>query len=236
MQAFVRDAPQQIISARMASFNERLVRQVQKHKNLWDHRSTLQKESEKRDAAWMDVAAELIATVEKCRTRWRTLRDSYVKRKRHPSSRTRGRWDLLEHKLRFLDDHLRPPRRSQVRRAAVKSKPEHETNPGGCTPVVPLPLLEAEYGADMELSLLPDVTPRSPIPLPPPSPVVQERSEDPVELFCLGLAPQLKRLMPRERMKAEMWVLQVLHGLEHGLVGADVDPQAAGSAPENLGA
>ncbi|XP_077529220.1 uncharacterized protein LOC144141551 isoform X2 [Haemaphysalis longicornis] len=179
---------------------------------------------------------ERTSKVEKCRTRWRTLRDSYVKRKRHPSSRTRGRWDLLEHKLRFLDDHLRPPRRSQVRRAAVKSKPEHETNPGGCTPVVPLPLLEAEYGADMELSLLPDVTPRSPIPLPPPSPVVQERSEDPVELFCLGLAPQLKRLMPRERMKAEMWVLQVLHGLEHGLVGADVDPQAAGSAPENLGA
>ncbi|XP_077529223.1 uncharacterized protein LOC144141556 [Haemaphysalis longicornis] len=218
----------------MAPFNERLVREVRKHRQLWNQNSKLHKQAVSREAAWTDIASALGATVDECQTRWRTIRDTYLKRKKRLSSSAKGQWNVLDREMSFLDDFLRPRTRSQERRAAVKDKPEDGTSPGGSVPVVPMPLPEAEYGADMELCLLPDVTPPSPVPLPPPSAVAQERSEDPVELFCRSLAPQLKRLMPRQRMKAEMWVLQILHGLEYGQYGDDVDQQAAGSPHENL--
>lgn len=116
-----------------------------------------------------------------------------------------------------------------VRLTAIKSEPEEdvedEGSPAELASVGPLP--EAEYAADVELSLLPDVTPPTAMLLPLPASVSQERSSDPEELFCLSLAPQLKRLLLRDRSKAEMWMLQILHGLEFGLYSAEVDPQAA---------
>ncbi|XP_077509319.1 uncharacterized protein LOC144120609 [Amblyomma americanum] len=44
----------------------------------------------------------------------------------------------------------------------------------------------------------------------------QECSSDPEELFCLSLAADLKRLLPRERHMARMKMLQTLHDLEFG--------------------
>ncbi|XP_077529218.1 uncharacterized protein LOC144141550 [Haemaphysalis longicornis] len=217
----------------MAPFNERLVREVRKHRQLWNQNSKLHKEAVSREAAWTDIASALGATMDDCQTRWRTIRDTYLKRKKRLSVSAKGQWNVLDREMSFLDDFLRPRTGSQVRRTEVEARPEDGTSPGGSVPVVPLPLPEAEYGADIELSLLPDVSPPSPGPLPPPSSVAQERSSNQVELFCLSLAPQLKRLLPRERMKAEMWMLQILHGLEYGLYDADGDPQAAGSPPEN---
>ncbi|XP_077530963.1 uncharacterized protein LOC144143013 [Haemaphysalis longicornis] len=218
----------------MAPFNERLVLEVRKHRQLWNQNSKLHKQAVSREAAWTDIASALGATVDECQTRWRTIRDTYLKRKKRLSVSAKGQWNVLDREMSFLDDFLRPRTRSQVGRAAVKAKQDDGTSPGGLAPVVPQAVPEAEYGADIELSLLPDVTPPSPEPLPPPSSVAQERWEDRVELFCLSLAPQLKRLTPRERMKAEMWVLQILHGLEYGLYDAAVDRQAAGSPSKNF--
>ncbi|XP_077529234.1 uncharacterized protein LOC144141567 [Haemaphysalis longicornis] len=218
-------------SDRMATFNERLVREVRKHRQLWNQTSKLHKEAVSREAAWTDVASALGATVDECQTRWRTIRDMYLKRKKRLHVKATGQWNILHHEMSFLDDFLRPRTPSQPHLASIKSEPEDEASSGGLASGAPLP--EVEYGADMELSLLPDVTPPSPMPLPPVASVTQERSSDPVELFCLSLAPQLKRLTSRERTKAEVWILQILHGLEFGQYDADVDPQAADIAAGN---
>ncbi|XP_077528556.1 uncharacterized protein LOC144140933 [Haemaphysalis longicornis] len=186
----------------MASFNERLVRQVKKRKNLWDHRSTLQNESKKREAAWMDVAAELIATVEKCRTRWRTLRDSYVKRNRCQRSRSKGPWDRLEHELRFLDEHLRPPRRRHLRKMVVATEPRDCEKPRHASEAPPTEDVDELRGAPVKAgaAMMPELY----------------RSFDGEELFCLCLAANLKRLPLRRRMLTEIKLLQILHEAEFG--------------------
>ncbi|XP_077530961.1 uncharacterized protein LOC144143012 [Haemaphysalis longicornis] len=190
------------MSARMASFNERLVLQVKKHKKLWDHCSTLQKESKKREAAWMDVAAELIATVEKCRTRWRTLRDSYIKLKRRQRSRSRGQWDLLEHELRFLDEHLRPPRRRHLRKMVVATEPRDCEKPRHASEAPPTEDVEEERAAAVMAgaATMPELY----------------HLFDGDELFCLCLAANLKRLPLRQRMLTKIKLLQILHEAEFG--------------------
>ncbi|XP_077511165.1 uncharacterized protein LOC144121685 [Amblyomma americanum] len=92
----------------MASFNEKLVQEVKKHTQLWDQYSRLHKEAGYREAAWMEIAAALAVTVEECQTRWRTLRDTYLKRKKRRRAGANGQWNVLECDLGFLDDFLRP--------------------------------------------------------------------------------------------------------------------------------
>ncbi|KAK8771677.1 hypothetical protein V5799_025079 [Amblyomma americanum] len=92
----------------MASFNEKLVQEVKKHKQLWDQQSKLHKEAGYREAAWMEIAAALVVTVEECQTRWRTIRDAYLKRKKRRRIDPKGQWSVLDRELGFLDHFLRP--------------------------------------------------------------------------------------------------------------------------------
>ncbi|XP_077530959.1 uncharacterized protein LOC144143010 [Haemaphysalis longicornis] len=172
----------------MASFNKRLVRQVKKHKSVWDHHSTLQKESEKR--------------VEKCQTRWRTLRDSYVKRKRCPHSQYRSQWDLLEQKHRFLDNNLRPPRRRPLRKMPVATEPSDCEEPRHASEAPPTEDVDEQRRAPVMAGAA----------------MMRElyRSFDGDELFCLCLAANLKRLPLRRRSLTKIKLLQILHDAEFG--------------------
>ncbi|KAH7933795.1 hypothetical protein HPB49_017370 [Dermacentor silvarum] len=206
---------------RMASFNERLVHEVKKHKQLWDQHSKLHKEAGFREAAWMDIATALAVSVEECQTRWRTIRDTYLKRKKRRRTDAKGQWNVLDRELSFLDEFLRPRTRRCSLRAlsmpAVKSElPDGEPH-------------EASGPEEAADNWAPHQnTHQQPMGILPHHPegggaALQERSGDPDELFCLSLIAQLKRLLPRDRNLAKMRMLRVLHNLEFGQVEGDAD-------------
>ncbi|XP_050048827.1 uncharacterized protein [Dermacentor andersoni] len=203
---------------RMASFNERLVHEVKKHKQLWDQHSKLHKEAGFREAAWLDIATALAVSVEECQTRWRTIRDTYLKRKKRRRSDAKGQWNVLDRELSFLDEFLRPrTRRCSLR--ALPMPPVKSEVPDGDPREASGPEEAANNWAPL---------PQQPVAILPHhqdggGAALQERAGDPDELFCLSLSAQLKRLLPRERNLAKMKMLRVLHNLEFGQVEDEAD-------------
>ncbi|XP_077489600.1 uncharacterized protein LOC144100565 [Amblyomma americanum] len=196
----------------MASFNEKLVQEVKKHTQLWDQYSRLHKEAGYREAAWMEIAAALAVTVEECQTRWRTLRDTYLKRKKRRRAGSNGQWNVLERDLGFLDDFLRPrTRRSTLNAAALADVEVKHEQPGEDAE-----MREAAVAAAAATPLAMRPAAVMPHRLAAAGAVAQALSSDPEELFCLSLATRLKRLLPRERHMARMKMLQTLHDLESG--------------------
>ncbi|XP_077544123.1 uncharacterized protein LOC144156155 [Haemaphysalis longicornis] len=131
----------------MAPFNQQLVREVKKYRHLWDQHTRLFTEAACRDAAWTDIAATLGVSVKQCQTRWRSLRDTYVKRKKRLNATADSPWDDLEQELRFIDDYLRPPKRCGQRPAATMPGPGSEESPEAAAaypPVVPVPAAEQD--------------------------------------------------------------------------------------------
>ncbi|KAH6923962.1 hypothetical protein HPB50_010098 [Hyalomma asiaticum] len=196
----------------MASFNERLVHEVKKHKQLWDQHSKLHKEAGFREAAWLDIAAALTVSVEECQTRWRTIRDTYLKRKKRRRSDAKGQWNVLDRELSFLDEFLRPRTRRCSLRPSLMPPVKSE---------LPEDVQREALGAEDPAAAINWVPPPQPLAILPHNPegggaALQERAGDPDELFCLSLAAQLKRLLPRERNLAKMKMLQVLQDLEFG--------------------
>ncbi|XP_077529222.1 uncharacterized protein LOC144141553 [Haemaphysalis longicornis] len=199
----------------MASFNERLVREVKKHKQLWDQHSKLHKEASCRETAWADIAETLGVTVEECQTRWRTIRDTYLKRKKRLHVSSKGQWNVLEHELGFLDGFLRPRTRCQLRPAVVKLELGEGGSPGCSSAASTLPLPSPPESPDMQWGLALEEPPLQQLPPPPPEPALRT-SRDQDELFCLSLVDHLRRIPPRERDVARLKVLQALHQFEFG--------------------
>ncbi|KAH7940140.1 uncharacterized protein LOC119402595 [Rhipicephalus sanguineus] len=195
----------------MASFNERLVHEVKKHKQLWDQHSKLHKEAGFREAAWLDIATALAVSVEECQTRWRTIRDTYLKRKKRRRSDAKGQWNVLDRELSFLDEFLRPrTRRCALRLSAMPPVKSELPEGDPC---------EASAADEANNWVPPPQQHQQPMAILPHNPqgaALQERAGDPDELFCLSLAAQLKRLLPRERNVAKMKMLRLLHDLEFG--------------------
>ncbi|KAL1425644.1 hypothetical protein MTO96_019064 [Rhipicephalus appendiculatus] len=220
----------------MASFNERLVHEVKKHKQLWDQHSKLHKEAGFREAAWLDIATALAVSgectahtglregcawtpSEECQTRWRTIRDTYLKRKKRRRSDAKGQWNVLDRELCFLDEFLRP----RTRRCSLRP-PSMPTVKSELPEGDPCEASGAEE-ANNWVALPQQHQPMAILPHNPPQGggALQERAGDPDELFCLSLAAQLKRLLPRERNLAKMKMLRLLHDLEFGEPDEGVD-------------
>ncbi|XP_077530958.1 uncharacterized protein LOC144143008 [Haemaphysalis longicornis] len=197
----------------MASFNERLVREVKKHKQLWDQHSKLHKEASCRETAWADIAETLDVTVEECQTRWRTIRDTYLKRKKRLHVSSKGQWNVLEHELSFLDGFLRPRTRCQLRPAVVKLELDEGGSPVCSSPASTLP--SPPESPELQWGLALEEPPLQQLPPPPPGPALGT-SRDQDELFCLSLVDHLRRIPPRERDVARLKVLQALHQFEFG--------------------
>ncbi|XP_077506136.1 uncharacterized protein LOC144121759 [Amblyomma americanum] len=196
----------------MASFNEKLVQEVKKHTQLWDQQSKLHKEAGYREAAWMEIAAALDVTVEECQTRWRTLRDTYLKRKKRRRAGANGQWNVLERDLGFLDDFLRPrTRRSTLNAAAPADVEVKQEQPGEDAE-----MREAAVAAAAAPPLAMRPAAVMPHRLAAGGAAAQELSSDPEEIFCLCLAAHLRGLPPRDRSIAMMKMLQTLHDLESG--------------------
>ncbi|XP_054917124.1 uncharacterized protein [Dermacentor andersoni] len=156
--------------------------------------------------------------VEECQTRWRTIRDTYLKRKKRRRSDAKGQWNVLDRELSFLDEFLRPrTRRCSLR--ALPMPPVKSEVPDGDPREASGPEEAANNWAPL---------PQQPVAILPHhqdggGAALQERAGDPDELFCLSLSAQLKRLLPRERNLAKMKMLRVLHNLEFGQVEDEAD-------------
>lgn len=207
----------------MASFNEMLVREVKKYKQLWNQNTKLHKEAKAREDAWSAIALTLAVPAEQCQTRWRSLRDGYLRRK-CVRVKSKRQWVLLEQELGFIDKYLRPRSRRMLHSIAVKPEPDDEEGPEDSD-------LSAVPAPEHPEFVLPDALPSLPLQLPPPPSVVEERPLDGEELFCLSLQHQLTSLPPRERHVAQVKMLQLLHYAQLGVSGnqgqAAADPAAA---------
>ncbi|XP_077492550.1 uncharacterized protein LOC144103771 [Amblyomma americanum] len=160
--------------------------------------------------------------VEECQTRWRTLRDTYLKRKKRRRADVTGQWSVLDRELGFLDDFLRPrTRRSTLNGAAPAASPAEvevkREQPDEDAEVRESAAVVAAAAAPAQPWAL-TMRPAAVLPhhLAARGAAAQELSSDPEELFCLSLAAPLKRLLPRERHTSRMKMLQTLHDLEFG--------------------
>ncbi|XP_029837344.1 uncharacterized protein LOC115321262 [Ixodes scapularis] len=214
----------------MTFFNKQLVLEVRKHQELWDQHSKLHKEANMREAAWLEISRELNVSVEECQTRWRTIRDTYLKRKKRQGSVvTRGQWHVLDKELFFLDDFLRPRTRAartslRARTSLVKmeiEEPAEEATDDSSHSATPLALPAPSRGPVEDRS-------RSRNCIVPDNAIVDyaivERLEesqrsDPEDLFCLSLAAQLRGLAPGQRNLAKMRMLKTMHDVEFGALG-----------------
>ncbi|KAH8030212.1 hypothetical protein HPB51_006644 [Rhipicephalus microplus] len=152
--------------------------------------------------------------VEECQTRWRTIRDTYLKRKKRRRSDAKGQWNVLERELSFLDEFLRPrTRRCSLRLPSMMPPVKSELPEGD-----PCEASAVEEANNWMMAQQQPVLPYN-----PPPQALQERAGDPDELFCLSLSAQLKRLMPNERNIAKMRMLRVMHDVEFGVRGEGVD-------------
>lgn len=95
-------------------FDERLIREIQKRQSLYDKTNEDYNNYKVKDHAWEDIAHILEAPVTKCKARWKSLRERFVrevKRNRrlgYPEDTTR--WNHFK-KMNFIKDFICPRNR-----------------------------------------------------------------------------------------------------------------------------
>ncbi|XP_062549900.1 transcription factor Adf-1-like isoform X2 [Armigeres subalbatus] len=97
--------------------NERIVAFVKEHKVLYDKSMRAYKNNNIRNKLWDQLASTLNMDVKSITTRWRSLRDRYVKEMKIADLHHRSgaeaidedveQWELMEH-MSFLKDHVCP--------------------------------------------------------------------------------------------------------------------------------
>ncbi|XP_035998120.1 uncharacterized protein LOC105939494 isoform X3 [Fundulus heteroclitus] len=96
---------------------ERLIVQVENNSILYDAAHPFYKDNNRKDITWAEIATMLGGTAEQCKTKWRALRDSFVKCRKKgtlPSGSAGGttkEWKF-EKNMSFLIPYLQPRRRN----------------------------------------------------------------------------------------------------------------------------
>lgn len=77
---------------------------VSRTEMLFDSSHVLYKDLNERDSAWQTISQEIGKSVVDCKTRWRSLRDLYHRKKKEQKmgKRARSAWEYME-QMRFLD-------------------------------------------------------------------------------------------------------------------------------------
>ncbi|XP_064112542.1 transcription factor Adf-1-like [Macrobrachium nipponense] len=103
----------------MSISEEALLAEIKKHEVLYNRAHAHYKKNRVREAAWEEIAETLQYDCEKCKKRWRTLRDTFIKSRRHERlmqwSKTGKRnkpWHLHEH-MQFLVPFLEADRHEE---------------------------------------------------------------------------------------------------------------------------
>lgn len=90
----------------MSVSEEILIAEIQKHNVLYDRSHPYYKKNHVREAAWEDISTCLMYDVDKCKKRWRTLRDAFIKSRRQKQlgaeSGKKGKNWHLHDQMKFL--------------------------------------------------------------------------------------------------------------------------------------
>ncbi|KAG9353516.1 hypothetical protein JZ751_018183 [Albula glossodonta] len=218
---------------------EKLIFEVEKHRELYDPQDRLYKDNVRKDAAWSAVAVVVGASADECKAKWRVLRDAFVRKKRKQAPSGSGASSTRDWKYSEIMSFLLPylqPRSSRTNLEVGESTTEEdrpytpmdlsqvEETPAEQGPVTaaprfdpPLPATRGEGRrkrrrdhTDVEERLLALIS--QPPPTQPTQSFIQEQDE--VQLFVLSLAPIIKRLNPRNQARAKIQILTVLDNLE----------------------
>lgn len=111
--------PAPLLEIIMSISEEDLLVEIKKHEVLYNRAHAHYKKNRVREAAWEEIAETLQYDCEKCKKRWRTLRDTFIKSRRHERllqwSKTGKRnkpWHLHEH-MQFLVPFLEADRHEE---------------------------------------------------------------------------------------------------------------------------
>nr|XP_009860382.1 transcription factor Adf-1-like isoform X2 [Ciona intestinalis] len=108
-------------------FNETLIELVRKNPLIYQSKNRFHKDKKKRNSCWGYISSELEQPVECCATRWRSLRDRFLREQKKLENTGSTTWDLYP-QLLFLNGHLR--RRTNITTTAsdVENTPhDHES-------------------------------------------------------------------------------------------------------------
>ncbi|XP_075156135.1 uncharacterized protein LOC142229459 [Haematobia irritans] len=83
-----------------------LISQIKKNPNLFVRNSKDYMNKQKREDSWTDISNVMGTTVKACQSRWRSIRDRYVRIHRMDELEV-TQWELLKH-LEFLKGHVKP--------------------------------------------------------------------------------------------------------------------------------
>ncbi len=205
----------------MSDFEENLINCVQNYPHLWTVSSKQYKDLRRNDNSWNEIAETLGADAEKCKARWRSLRDTYRKQLTNAELQKSGaagglkrKWQWME-QLSFLRDEMgKRKTKSNVGQQADKPidsaqclslTPSDPTTPDTYTiPKTPsdTPKLTKKRALEKQLGDALQTWTES-------RRVTLEKENDPDEDFARGIAAQLRLLPLRIKSRAKLHIQQV---------------------------
>ncbi len=122
-------------------FNEDLIEAIKQYPNLWEKGTSEYRDSEMSKNSWDAVSAIVGKSIDECKTRWRTLRDSYrkVSKEYIPSGSGRRKRKSFAYSevMSFLSQSQKKPKTStnfeddeKDSRKVVADKPEEFRDKG----------------------------------------------------------------------------------------------------------
>ncbi|XP_077523052.1 uncharacterized protein LOC144133846 [Amblyomma americanum] len=114
-----------------ATFNEALITEVERRRVLWDVRDRDYKNNMKRDQAWRAIAVALSVDVTQVMKRWKSLRDTFMKKRKEVTAIKSGagadsvvnvRWPHFNQLLFLLDTLEYPETRGNLIKTWTCSK------------------------------------------------------------------------------------------------------------------
>ncbi|XP_026016016.1 transcription factor Adf-1-like [Astatotilapia calliptera] len=118
----------------LESFEEQLAEQIALHHNLYDPGHKYYKNPHVSIKSWQEIAAALQTEPDKCREKWKQLRDRYVRAKKKFNSKSSqparpARTPPLLKSLSWLDGYVK--HRNAVTRYTIESPEDFSSSPAG---------------------------------------------------------------------------------------------------------
>ncbi|KAK7891651.1 hypothetical protein WMY93_023614 [Mugilogobius chulae] len=191
--------------------DDRLIREIEKRRMFYDTKDLFYKDNIVKEKEWATMAKTLGLEVDFCKSRWKALRDGYVKAK-HAQKEYR-----YAEKMAFLTPYLQS-RRLNSNKRFLPDDPEADADSLGENGDL---LAAAAASAELVSSRLPSKAPKrstSPVPLGliPVNPKdVPQTDLDESYHFAMSLVPILTRMDRNARRQAQVFILNGLGNFEN---------------------
>ncbi|CAH2012423.1 unnamed protein product [Acanthoscelides obtectus] len=226
----------------LASADEILIRTVEQYPCLYDHEHKDFKDFQIRENCWNDIASALGKRPDECKSRWKNIRDNFLKHKRKQKIGTGSaasakppKWALFEY-LKFLDnvkserheeevdtsldvdnalvdDDLSSPPPSDYPRQEKKLRQNAIDKSRSSTPDSYAGSTSSKRSQRKNL-FLENVEERSKQRMQMLSALTQKPEDDEIDLFFKSIAMTVKKLSPHQIAKAKLGILTLVTELQ----------------------